>query len=113
MTSQGSPYGRFRHALDRGNVLEALSAAGELQHVSLLDALALLLLLARKDVAMFQRAVLRWQARYCHELCVYDPGEAQVTLALLSMLAGPSSPAGARRSRSCCRRGISGRRRRR
>ena len=45
---------------------------------------------------MFQRAVLRWNARYCHELCVYDPGEAQVTLALLSMLAGPSSPAGAR-----------------
>lgn len=65
MTSQGPAYGRLRRALDRGNVLEALSPAAELQHVSLLDALALLLLLARKDMAIFQRAVLRWHARYC------------------------------------------------
>ena len=57
--------------------------------------LALLPLLARKDLARFQRAALRWHARYCHELRVYDAGEAQATLALLFML-GPSSSAGAR-----------------
>ena len=96
MTSQGSTYSRFRRALDRGNVLEALAAAGELQHVSLVDALALLLLLARRDRARFQRAALRWHARYCHELRVCDPGEAQATLALLFMLAGPNSSAVAR-----------------
>jgi hypothetical protein len=96
LAARGSPYGRFRHALDRGNVLEALSAAAELRHVSLVDALALLLLLARKDLVRFQRAALRWHARYCDELRVYDAGEAQVTLALLFMLAGPSSSAVAR-----------------
>jgi hypothetical protein len=96
MTSQGSAYGRFRRALDRGYVLGALSAAAELQYVSLVDALALLLLLARKDPTRFRQAALRWHARYCRELRVYDPGEAQVTLALLFMLAGPSSSAVAR-----------------
>ena len=94
--SQGSAYSRFRRALDRGNVLEALSAAAELRHVSLVDALALVLLLARKDLPRFQRAALRWHARYCHELRVHDPSEAQATLVLLFMLAGPSSSAVAR-----------------
>ena len=106
MSSQGSAYSRFRRALDRGNVLAALSAAAELRHVSLVDALALLLLLARKDLARFQRAALRWHARYCRELGVYDPGEAQVTLALLFMLAGPNSAASRGRSPSCCRLGL-------
>jgi hypothetical protein len=32
--SHGSAYTRFRRALDRGNVTEALSAAGELQFVA-------------------------------------------------------------------------------
>ena len=35
---------RFRRALDRGNVTEALSAASELQFVSLAEALELTLL---------------------------------------------------------------------
>ena len=40
MTTQGSAYMRFRGALDRGNVTEALSAASELQFVSLAEALS-------------------------------------------------------------------------
>jgi hypothetical protein len=94
--SQGSPYGRFRRALDRGNTLDALSAASELKAVALSDALELVLLLARKDPARFQRAALRWHARYCNELRVYDPVEAQVTLGLLVMLGGPSAGPAAR-----------------
>ena len=46
MTSQGSAYGRLRRALDRRNTLAALSAAAELPHVGLNDALELLLLVA-------------------------------------------------------------------
>lgn len=33
VTAQGSAYMRFRRALDRGNVTEALSSASELEHV--------------------------------------------------------------------------------
>jgi hypothetical protein len=43
MTAQGSAYMRFRRALDRGNVTEALSAASELQFVALAEALELTL----------------------------------------------------------------------
>jgi hypothetical protein len=39
VTSQGSPDGRFRRALERGNLTEALSAASELRYVGLLEAL--------------------------------------------------------------------------
>ncbi len=45
MKSQGSAYGRFRRALDRGNMLGAMSAAAELDHVRLGEALELVLLL--------------------------------------------------------------------
>jgi hypothetical protein len=48
VTSQGWAHGRFRRALDRGNVTEALSAAG-LQFVGLAEALELTLLLADGD----------------------------------------------------------------
>jgi len=55
VTSQGSPYGRFRRAVDHGNALQALSAAAELRTVALSDALELVLLLARKDSGQFRR----------------------------------------------------------
>jgi hypothetical protein len=44
-TAQGSAYSRFRRALDRGNVIEALSSASVLEHVGLVEALELVLLL--------------------------------------------------------------------
>ena len=42
---------RFRRALERGNVTEALSAAAELQFVGLAEALELTLLVGRKEPA--------------------------------------------------------------
>jgi hypothetical protein len=51
---------RFRRALDRGNVTEALSAASELQFVGLSEALELTLLLAG-DQDKYERAAVRWQ----------------------------------------------------
>jgi hypothetical protein len=50
VTSQGSPYMRFRRALDRGNVTEALSSASELEHVGLDEALELCLLLRESSL---------------------------------------------------------------
>ena len=60
MTSQGSPYGRFRRSLDTGSVTEALSTASELQQVGLTEALELCLLLRDKAPQKFlpRRAAL-------------------------------------------------------
>jgi hypothetical protein len=86
VTSQGSAYHRFRRALDRGNVTEALSSASELQHVGLDEALELCLLLRDKKPERFPRAALRWHGRYCREVDV-SLEEAQAVLAALVLLA--------------------------
>ena len=48
-TSQGHPYAVFQRALKRRNVLSALAAAKDLPQLSLVDALELTVLVARKD----------------------------------------------------------------
>jgi hypothetical protein len=54
VNSQGSAYSRFRRALDRGNVTEALSAASEIQVVGLVEALELTLLIADRDPGKYE-----------------------------------------------------------
>lgn len=49
VTAQGSAYTRLRRALDPRNLTEALSAAGELQHVGLVEALELCLLVCDEE----------------------------------------------------------------
>jgi len=93
VTSQGSPYGRLRRALDAGNPTIALSAA-ELHFVSLPDALEIVLLLV-DEPGRFRRAALRWHARYCGELPDVGFEEAHAVLACLAGLAG-RRPKGAR-----------------
>jgi hypothetical protein len=87
VTAQGWAYHRFRRALDRGNVTEALSSVSELQHVGLAEALELTLLLRDKVPERFPRAALRWHGRYCREVDV-SLEEAQAVLATLGALAG-------------------------
>jgi hypothetical protein len=82
VTAQGSAYGRFRRALDRGNVTEALSAASELPHVGLSEALELCLLLRDKAPDRYGRAALRWHGRLCRDVDV-SLEEAQAVLAAL------------------------------
>ena len=70
MKSQGSAYGRFRRALDRGNMLGAMSAAAELDHVRLGEALELVLLLAAdEDRARFVRAEVMDRRRCPRAAC--------------------------------------------
>ena len=88
LTSQGHPYARFRRALDRHNVTDALSAAAELEHVGLADALELCLLLLAREPGRFDRAALRWHARYCRAVAGVTLDEAQAVLALLAALRG-------------------------
>jgi hypothetical protein len=73
---------RFRRALDRGNLTEALSAASELQFVSLAEALELTLLLADKDPEKYDRAAARWHVRFRQEVANVDPRENQAVLFL-------------------------------
>jgi hypothetical protein len=77
---------RFRRALDRGNVSEALSAAGELQFVGLAEALELTLLLADAELAKYERAALRWHGRFVYETKNVDIRESVAVLALLTAI---------------------------
>jgi hypothetical protein len=86
VTSQGSAFMRFRRALDRGNVTEALSAAGELQFVGLAEALELTLLLTDGEDAKYERAALRWHARFAYETKNVDIRESVAVLALLTAI---------------------------
>jgi hypothetical protein len=88
VTSQGAPYMRFRRALDRGKVTEAFSSAFELNHVGLIEALELCLLLADKAPERFGPAALRWHGRYCREFREVDLAEGQAVLATLAALEG-------------------------
>jgi hypothetical protein len=78
---------RFRRALDRGNLTEALSAGSELPHIGLNEALELCLLLRDKAPERYPRAALRWHGRVCREVDV-SLEEAQAVLAALVLLAG-------------------------
>jgi hypothetical protein len=94
-TSQGSPYARFRRALDSRNATVAFAPATELEFVSLPDALELLLLLLESEPSRFERAARRWHGRYCREVSDVDIVEAQAVLACLAGLRGsrPEPPA--------------------
>lgn len=86
MTSEGHAYARLRRALDSRNATAALSAASELEHVGLADALELTLLLSA-DPLRQRRAALRWFVLWAEQT---KPGleEAQAVLGLLAALSG-------------------------
>jgi len=67
MTSEGSPYTRFRRALTTGNLLLVRAAALELPRVDLADALRICLLIHRGDPERYEQAAIRWLGRLCLE----------------------------------------------
>jgi hypothetical protein len=83
---------RFRRALDRGNVTEALSAASELQFIALAEALELTLLLADREPEKYERAAARWHVRFAQEVPHVDLRESQAVLALLAAIRLTASP---------------------
>jgi hypothetical protein len=93
VTAQGSSYTRLRRALDHRNVVEALSAASELQFVGLTEALELTLLLADEDPAKYERAALRWHIRLMQDFPAVELRESQAILALLAAV--PTKPVAA------------------
>jgi hypothetical protein len=77
---------RFRRALDRGNVTEALSAASELGFVGLAEAIELTLLLAHKEPEKYDRAACRWHVRFVCDSKNVDLRESLAVLALLAAI---------------------------
>ena len=89
VTSQGHAHARFRRALLTKNVMLISAAAADLQHVELDDALRVLLVLAEKGDARYERAAARFAARVTHERRL-ELAEARYVLALAEAL--PRSP---------------------
>ena len=83
----GHAYARFRRAVDRGDPTATLSAAAELTQLGLTDALEVCLVL-RSDPTRFERAIVRWHARYVSERRDLGSAESAAVLALLAALAG-------------------------
>jgi hypothetical protein len=73
---------RFRRALDRGNVTEALSAAGALQSSAWRRRSSSRSCSLTED-AKYERAALRWHARFAYETKNVDIRESVAVLALL------------------------------
>jgi hypothetical protein len=82
VTSQGNAHGRFTRAVASGNLREAQLAARELGGLSLDDALKLCVMLAERDAPRFERAALRWLARFIEERL---PPVAEVALAATAL----------------------------
>jgi hypothetical protein len=90
VTSQGHPRAEFQRAVERGNLLQAKAlakvVAANAGKLSLGDALALLVLMAVKEDRAFERAALRWVARFVSEVPAVTIEETQLALAAFSML---------------------------
>jgi hypothetical protein len=67
MTSQGHAYARFRRAVQTGNLKMIRTAALEMPHVGLPDALEIVLAMATANDSGFERATMRWLGRFCLE----------------------------------------------
>src|SRR5689334_11320097 len=83
VTAQGHPRTIFKRAVERGNHVLAEATAREMGNVSLDEALLLVFLYAEKEPIKFERAALRWHARYVTE-CSPALLMAQIALAPLS-----------------------------
>ncbi len=86
MGEAGSAYGAFQRAVERRNVMAAEAAARQLPTLTLDNALRLLFLYAESDPLKYDRAALRWLARYVTEGKAVSLLKAQMALAALAEL---------------------------
>jgi hypothetical protein len=90
MTSDGSPYTRFRMALKTGNLNLVVAAAAELPRVDLRDALQVCLLLRDGDEGRYERAAVRWAGRFALEAQTVTLEAVETAVAALGVL--PNQP---------------------
>lgn len=95
MTAQGRPHARFVRALASRNPTLVVAAAAELGgRLSLADALAVTLVFLPGQRERYERASVRWHARWCLETNPH-PDESALALAALRTLPGASRQAAA------------------
>jgi hypothetical protein len=83
---KGSPYERFRRALETQRLSVVLMAAAELEHVGLADALEILALMAQENDPRFDRAAARWVGRVLTETPPLTLKEARWLVAMVEQL---------------------------
>jgi hypothetical protein len=105
VTSDGSPYARFRRALETGNELLVVSAARELPRIALNDALRICLVL-RNDPERYERAAVRWLGRFALEARGVTIGDLRGAADALDALPEEAEWAMARLQRLCVARGL-------
>ena len=88
VTSEGHPGARFQRALAAGNLLAAENAAFDLAFIPLADARALVELYAEKGDRKYERAALKYLARYLAEAnpSLTDVAQVAALLAERSLL---------------------------
>ncbi len=106
MTSDGSPYARFRRALETGNELLVLGAARELPQIALDDALRICLVLRDGDRGRYERAAVRWLGRFALEARAVTIGDLRAAAAALDSLPIRSAEAMEQLQRLCVSRGV-------
>ncbi|MDX6690212.1 MAG: hypothetical protein QOG15_1669 [Solirubrobacteraceae bacterium] len=94
MSAKGSPYARFQRALALGDLALVRMAAAELPHVNLDDALTICCLMAVSESPAFERAAVRWTARWILERPDAQLDGARRVLALFDAM--PHAPDAAR-----------------
>jgi hypothetical protein len=87
---KGSPYSRFRRALEVGRLPIVYAAAAELPRIDLLDALDILALIAEQDPDRYPRAAGRWIGRYALERGGVHIAELRIVMAACELL--PAHP---------------------
>ena len=100
----GSIHADFQRALDQRNVMRAEAAARQLPVLTLDKALRLLFLYAEADPLKYDRAALRWLARYVTEGKAVSLLKAQMALAALAELRAGEREAAAKMLTELARR---------
>jgi hypothetical protein len=106
VTADGSPYTRFRRALETGNELLVLSAARELPSIALNDALRICLVLRNGDPDRYDRAAVRWLGRFALEGRDVKIAELQGAADALDALPDEAEWAMERLQRLCMAHGV-------
>jgi hypothetical protein len=106
VTSDGSPYARFRRALETGNEMLVLGAARELPQIALDDALRICLVLRDGDPERYERAAVRWLGRFALEARAATIPDLRVAAAALQALPTRTAEAMEQLQRLCVARGI-------
>lgn len=102
MTAQGHPRAIFSRAIEQGNLVAAEASAREVGNLMLEEALRLLFLYAEKELVKYERAALRWLARYVAEGKAVSLLKAQLAAAALAETPGRRAAAGGEAPHRAC-----------